>query len=178
MIQRQKPARPRSGNVAIEAALVLSLCAVLLAGMVEVGQALRRWYQLSALTDHVGQMVARSEHPSGPFIQTILSTEQALPVLARDGAVLQVGIVRVLAGASGINVVARYDTGAGGRCVPHDPAVALPALSGVVGVFVVVQGCMPAQGSRVVGGGVLPTLYSSSVFALEFPMHAGDVKAP
>lgn len=178
MIQRQKPARPRSGNVAIEAALVLSLCTVLLVGMVEVGQALRRWYQLSALTDHVGQMVARSNRPSGPFIQTILRDEQALPVLTRGGAVLQVGIVRVLAGASGPQAVTRYDTGAVGRCTPHDPAAALPALSGVAGVFVVVQGCMPAQGSRVAGGGVLPALYSSSVFALEFPMRSGDDKAP
>jgi hypothetical protein len=166
---------------ALEAALILPVMIVFLVGFMETGHTASGG-TCASLPDLVagssgGILRAAQVHVSAEP-RTILSTEQALPVLARDGAVLQVGIVRVLAGASGINVVARYDTGAGGRCVPHDPAVALPALSGVVGVFVVVQGCMPAQGSRVVGGGVLPTLYSSSVFALEFPMHAGDVKAP
>ena len=165
MIQRQKPARLRSGNVAIEAALVLSLCTVLLVGMVELGQALRRWYQLSALTDHVGQMVARAPTPSATFIQTILQNEHSLPVLAREGAVLQLGIATVLPGKQAATIT-RYDAGTGG-CTPHDPAAALSALSDVAGVFVVVQGCMPAQGSRILGGGMVPTLYSSTVFALK-----------
>lgn len=94
MIMRQKPARPRSGNVAIEAALVFSLCAVLLAGMVEVGQALRRWYQLSTLTDHVGQMIARADAPSAAFIQTVLHNEQTLPVLVQGGLCCSLALLR------------------------------------------------------------------------------------
>ena len=173
MIMRQKPARPRSGNVAIEAALVFSLCAVLLAGMVEVGQALRRWYQLSTLTDHVGQMIARADAPSAAFIQTVLHNEQTLPVLVQGGTVLQLGIITVQpapSGAPGGQAITRYGPDAAGGCTPHDPAAGLSALSGVAGTFVVVQGCIPAQPSRILGGGLLPTLYSSAVFALKAPL--------
>lgn len=166
MIMRQKPARPRSGNVAIEAALVFSLCAVLLAGMVEVGQALRNWYQLLVLTDHVGQMVARADAPSGAFIQDILRNTRTLPVVERDGAVLRVSMATLASGPGGGGSVLSYEGQKTGGCTPHDPAAALSALSGMAGSFVVVQACLPTQGGRIPGGGVLPTLYGGAVFAL------------
>lgn len=76
MMNRVKAARLRPkgsrGSVAIEAALFLIVAAALLTAFVSFGSQITEYYQINALTDHVGQIVARSNTLSSSSIQAVL----------------------------------------------------------------------------------------------------------
>lgn len=92
MMNRVKAARLRlkgsRGSIAIEAALFLLVAATLLTGFVSFGSQITEYYQINALTDHVGQIVARSDTISSSSIQAVLDDTQASNVALLGNATL------------------------------------------------------------------------------------------
>ena len=92
MMNRVKTVRRRlkknRGSVVIEAALFFIVAAVLLTGLIQFGSELNEYYQVNALTDHVGQIVARSETVSQSSIQTVLDDATSSSMTTLSGATL------------------------------------------------------------------------------------------
>ncbi len=76
MMNRVKAARRglegRRGSVVIEAAFFFIVAAALLTGIIQFGSELNEYYQINALTDHIGQIIARSDTVSQSSVQTVL----------------------------------------------------------------------------------------------------------
>ncbi|MFT8418079.1 MAG: hypothetical protein ABF636_04505 [Acetobacter sp.] len=96
MMNRVKAARLRrkqnKGSVVIEAALFFIVAAALLTGFINFGYQITEYYQVNALTDHVGQIVARADTVSSSSIQAILDDTQASEATSLGNATLCVTV--------------------------------------------------------------------------------------
>lgn len=92
MMNRVKAAQPHPkenrGSVAIEAALFFIVAAALLTAFISYGSQIYEYYQINALTDHVGQIIARSDTISSSSIQAVLDDTQASEATSLSGATL------------------------------------------------------------------------------------------
>ncbi|WP_338333238.1 hypothetical protein [Acetobacter sp. LMG 32666] len=92
MMNRVKTVRRRlkkkQGSVVIEAALFFIVTAALLTGLVKFGSELNEYYQINALTDHVGQIVARENTVSSESVQAVLDDATSSNMTTLKGATL------------------------------------------------------------------------------------------